>query len=86
MSLVLAQQGAQILTFPSAFTQITGSAHWEVRKQFAIASVLLFFIYLVILLSKLVDPRTRNSTTLYMEIERLQLKISAWFSTNFQLF
>lgn len=30
MSLVLAQQGAQILTFPSAFTQITGSAHWEV--------------------------------------------------------
>ncbi|XP_078345728.1 deaminated glutathione amidase-like [Oculina patagonica] len=30
MSVVLAQQGAHILTFPSAFTQITGSAHWEV--------------------------------------------------------
>lgn len=30
LSLVLAQQGAHILTFPSAFTQITGSAHWEV--------------------------------------------------------
>lgn len=30
MSLVLAQQGAHILTFPSAFTQVTGSAHWEV--------------------------------------------------------
>lgn len=40
MSLVLAQQGAQILTFPSAFTQITGSAHWEVCEQFAIALVL----------------------------------------------
>lgn len=30
MSVALAQQGAHILTFPSAFTQITGSAHWEV--------------------------------------------------------
>ncbi|XP_027040871.1 deaminated glutathione amidase-like [Pocillopora damicornis] len=30
LSLILAQQGADILTFPSAFTQITGSAHWEV--------------------------------------------------------
>lgn len=30
LSVVLAQQGAHILTFPSAFTQITGSAHWEV--------------------------------------------------------
>ncbi|XP_022795314.1 nitrilase homolog 1-like [Stylophora pistillata] len=30
LSLILAQQGADILTFPSAFTQITRSAHWEV--------------------------------------------------------
>ncbi|GFR86402.1 nitrilase and fragile histidine triad fusion protein NitFhit, partial [Elysia marginata] len=29
LSLALAQQGADILTFPSAFTQITGMAHWE---------------------------------------------------------
>jgi len=48
MSLVLAQQGAQILTFPSAFTQITGSAHWEVCEQLTIALVLFFlqFFYL----------------------------------------
>ena len=30
LSTILAQQGAHILTYPSAFTQITGSAHWEV--------------------------------------------------------
>lgn len=30
LSLVLAQQGAHILAFPSAFTEVTGSAHWEV--------------------------------------------------------
>ncbi|XP_048741838.2 nitrilase and fragile histidine triad fusion protein NitFhit-like [Ostrea edulis] len=30
LSLVLAQQGADILTFPSAFTVTTGMAHWEV--------------------------------------------------------
>ncbi|XP_059498724.1 deaminated glutathione amidase isoform X3 [Stegostoma tigrinum] len=29
MSLVLSQAGAEILTFPSAFTLITGLAHWE---------------------------------------------------------
>jgi len=29
MSLALAQGGAHILTFPSAFTQVTGKAHWE---------------------------------------------------------
>uniref|UniRef100_A0A0B7ALN2 Bis(5'-adenosyl)-triphosphatase n=1 Tax=Arion vulgaris TaxID=1028688 RepID=A0A0B7ALN2_9EUPU len=29
MSLALVQQGAQILTYPSAFTQTTGMAHWE---------------------------------------------------------
>lgn len=27
---MLAQQGADILTYPSAFTQTTGMAHWEV--------------------------------------------------------
>ncbi|XP_077182124.1 deaminated glutathione amidase isoform X1 [Paroedura picta] len=30
MSLALAQEGAEILTYPSAFTVTTGSAHWEV--------------------------------------------------------
>ncbi|XP_041350404.1 nitrilase and fragile histidine triad fusion protein NitFhit-like isoform X2 [Gigantopelta aegis] len=30
MSIALAQQGAHILAFPSAFTQTTGMAHWEV--------------------------------------------------------
>ncbi|GFO26229.1 nitrilase homolog 1-like [Plakobranchus ocellatus] len=29
LSLALAQQGAEILTYPSAFTQVTGMAHWE---------------------------------------------------------
>ncbi|XP_067328671.1 deaminated glutathione amidase isoform X1 [Anolis sagrei] len=29
MSLALAQEGAEILTYPSAFTVTTGSAHWE---------------------------------------------------------
>ncbi|RUS82984.1 hypothetical protein EGW08_009269 [Elysia chlorotica] len=29
LSLTLARQGAEILTFPSAFTQVTGTAHWE---------------------------------------------------------
>ncbi|CAL1531037.1 unnamed protein product [Lymnaea stagnalis] len=29
LSLALVQQGAQILTYPSAFTQTTGMAHWE---------------------------------------------------------
>jgi hypothetical protein len=29
LSLTLAQMGADILTFPSAFTYVTGSAHWE---------------------------------------------------------
>ena len=30
LSLILAQQGADILTYPSAFTFTTGAAHWEV--------------------------------------------------------
>ncbi|XP_002740322.2 deaminated glutathione amidase-like [Saccoglossus kowalevskii] len=30
MSLALAEQGAEILTFPSAFTFTTGAAHWEI--------------------------------------------------------
>ncbi|XP_022100183.1 nitrilase homolog 1-like isoform X2 [Acanthaster planci] len=30
MSTFLTQQGAEILTYPSAFTQFTGMAHWEV--------------------------------------------------------
>ncbi|XP_038068291.1 deaminated glutathione amidase-like [Patiria miniata] len=30
MSTALTQQGAEILTYPSAFTQLTGMAHWEV--------------------------------------------------------
>lgn len=30
MSLLLRDQGAQLLTFPSAFTFATGSIHWEV--------------------------------------------------------
>ncbi|XP_058015988.1 deaminated glutathione amidase isoform X3 [Ahaetulla prasina] len=30
MSLALAQAGAEILTYPSAFTVTTGAAHWEV--------------------------------------------------------
>ncbi|XP_067685173.1 nitrilase and fragile histidine triad fusion protein NitFhit-like [Haliotis asinina] len=30
MSIALTQQGAQILSYPSAFTQTTGMAHWEV--------------------------------------------------------
>ena len=29
LSLTLAQMGADILTFPSAFTYVTGAAHWE---------------------------------------------------------
>lgn len=33
LSLVLAQQGADILTFPSAFTVTTGMAHWEVSVE-----------------------------------------------------
>lgn len=31
ISLALAREGAEILTFPSAFTETTGAAHWEVR-------------------------------------------------------
>ncbi|KYO27158.1 nitrilase-like protein 1 [Alligator mississippiensis] len=30
ISLALAREGAEILTFPSAFTETTGAAHWEV--------------------------------------------------------
>uniref|UniRef100_A0A6J0UZ00 Deaminated glutathione amidase isoform X1 n=2 Tax=Pogona vitticeps TaxID=103695 RepID=A0A6J0UZ00_9SAUR len=30
MSLTLAQEGAELLTYPSAFTVATGTAHWEV--------------------------------------------------------
>ncbi|KAH9504365.1 Nitrilase and fragile histidine triad fusion protein NitFhit [Bulinus truncatus] len=30
LSLALAHQGAQVITYPSAFTQTTGMAHWEV--------------------------------------------------------
>lgn len=30
LSVLLAEQGAHILTYPSAFTQTTGMAHWEV--------------------------------------------------------
>jgi hypothetical protein len=33
LSLILAQNGADILTYPSAFTFITGAAHWEVRNK-----------------------------------------------------
>ena len=33
LSLVLAQQGAHVLTFPSAFTVTTGMAHWEVSNR-----------------------------------------------------
>lgn len=29
LALTLAQQGADVLTYPSAFTQVTGMAHWE---------------------------------------------------------
>lgn len=29
LSLILAKMGADILTFPSAFTYVTGAAHWE---------------------------------------------------------
>ena len=32
MALSLANQGAEIITYPSAFTFTTGAAHWEVRK------------------------------------------------------
>lgn len=31
LSLALAQAGAEILTYPSAFGSVTGPAHWEVR-------------------------------------------------------
>jgi predicted amidohydrolase len=34
LSLSLAQKGADILTYPSAFTFITGAAHWEVRNEY----------------------------------------------------
>nr|XP_057924366.1 deaminated glutathione amidase isoform X2 [Doryrhamphus excisus] len=30
LSLALQKNGAEILTFPSAFTEVTGAAHWEV--------------------------------------------------------
>jgi predicted amidohydrolase len=30
LSVALTQMGAEILTYPSAFTQTTGMAHWEV--------------------------------------------------------
>jgi hypothetical protein len=32
LSLKLAQAGAEILTYPSAFGSVTGPAHWEVRE------------------------------------------------------
>lgn len=32
MSTALTKQGAEILTYPSAFTVPTGLAHWEVGK------------------------------------------------------
>ena len=41
LSLSLAQKGADILTYPSAFTFITGAAHWEVRRSHLI-SILYF--------------------------------------------
>lgn len=31
LSLALAQAGAEILTYPSAFGSVTGPAHWEVK-------------------------------------------------------
>lgn len=30
LALALAQQGARLLLYPSAFTQVTGAAHWEI--------------------------------------------------------
>ena len=33
LSTILTQQGADILTYPSAFTVPTGMAHWEVCDQ-----------------------------------------------------
>lgn len=33
LSLALQRSGADILTYPSAFTVATGAAHWEVRKK-----------------------------------------------------
>lgn len=30
LSVLLRKQGAEILTFPSAFTNATGEAHWEI--------------------------------------------------------
>lgn len=33
LSLALQRSGAEILTYPSAFTVATGAAHWEVRKS-----------------------------------------------------
>lgn len=33
LSQALLRQGAEILTYPSAFTVATGAAHWEVRVQ-----------------------------------------------------
>lgn len=30
LAMALAQRGAQLLLYPSAFTQVTGAAHWEV--------------------------------------------------------
>lgn len=33
LSVALAQAGAEILTYPSAFGSVTGPAHWEVRDK-----------------------------------------------------
>ena len=40
LSTVLTQQGADILTYPSAFTVPTGMAHWEVCDQCTLLLIL----------------------------------------------
>lgn len=44
LSLALAQAGAEILTYPSAFGTVTGPAHWEVRALFRTCGLSFNFI------------------------------------------
>ena len=39
LSGLLSRKGAEILTYPSAFTKVTGEAHWEVRRSLVKPSV-----------------------------------------------
>lgn len=48
LSLKLAEAGAEILTYPSAFGSVTGPAHWEVRECLFKTEGLLLIVLLAV--------------------------------------